>query len=539
MANVEPPPMDDDILKDEDDLFADTNEDVNFSSHPVGEPEKVEEKTRIPVDISIDSDKDEDDLFGGEGTEVKLDDSEDEDTIKEQPTLKKESPAPTLTMNDDSPSDIPTLSAEEERPKLDVTQTTIAAPIAKVPTTRTSSKGSRDDEKIEEDPHTITITVTEPHKVGDGMGAYVVYKVITQTTIPAFKKSELFVVRRFSDFLGLYEKLHEKHAHYGRIVPPAPEKSLVGMTKVKMSKEESTSSDFLERRRAALERYLNRTASHPILRLDPDFRDFLEKEGELPKATSTSALSGAGVKRLLNRIGDSVEKITFKMDESDEWFEEKHQQIENLDQQLRKLHTAMENLVNNRRELSTSTAVFAKSAAMLGAAEEHTALSRALSQLAETEEKIEQLHKEQSEQDFYTMSELLKDYISLLGSVKEVLHERVKTYKIWKDAEATLNKKRENKAKLEIAHKTDKISQAQQEITDWVQRVEKGQKDFETISATIRKEVARFDKLRVTDFKTSVIQYLQSLMEKQQQVSHIPLLFLRLIGCHVFVHLIS
>jgi sorting nexin-1/2 len=49
---------------------------------------------------------------------------------------------------------------------------------------------------------------------------------------------------------------------------------------------------------------------------------------------------------------------------------------------------------------------------------------------------------------------------------QEVLHERVKTYKNWKDAEATLTKKREVKVKLELAHKTDKISQAQQEITD-------------------------------------------------------------------------
>jgi len=50
--------------------------------------------------------------------------------------------------------------------------------------------------------------------------------------------------------------------------------------------------------------------------------------------------------------------------------------------------------------------------------------------------------------------------------LQEVLHERVKTYKNWKDAEATLTKKREAKAKLELAHKTDKISQANQEITD-------------------------------------------------------------------------
>ena len=43
---------------------------------------------------------------------------------------------------------------------------------------------------------------------------------------------------------------------------------MIGMTKVKMSKEDETSvqSEFVEKRRAALERYLNRTATHPNLR---------------------------------------------------------------------------------------------------------------------------------------------------------------------------------------------------------------------------------------------------------------------------------
>ena len=63
---------------------------------------------------------------------------------------------------------------------------------------------------------------------------------------------------------------------------------------------------------------------------------------------------------------------------------------------------------------------FSKSAAMLGNAEEHTALSRALSQLAETEERIEIIQRDQADHDFYLMTELLKDYISLLGSVKVI-----------------------------------------------------------------------------------------------------------------------
>ena len=40
-------------------------------------------------------------------------------------------------------------------------------------------------------------------------------------------------------------------------------------------------------------------------------------EDELPRANSTSALSGAGVLRLFNRVGETVNKITFKMDEND------------------------------------------------------------------------------------------------------------------------------------------------------------------------------------------------------------------------------
>jgi sorting nexin-1/2 len=34
--------------------------------------------------------------------------------------------------------------------------------------------------------------------------------------------------------------------------------------------------DFVEKRRASLERYLNRTASHQNLRVDPDFRYFIQ-----------------------------------------------------------------------------------------------------------------------------------------------------------------------------------------------------------------------------------------------------------------------
>lgn len=72
------------------------------------------------------------------------------------------------------------------------------------------------------------ITVTDPAKMGDGMGAYIAYTVVTKTSIPSFKNSDNSVKRRFSDFLGLGRRLSEKHMMNGCIVPPAPEKSVVG-----------------------------------------------------------------------------------------------------------------------------------------------------------------------------------------------------------------------------------------------------------------------------------------------------------------------
>ncbi len=139
-----------------------------------------------------------------------------------------------------------------------------------------------------------------------------------KTNIPAFKSKEFSTNRRFSDFLNLYEKLKEKHLQAGRILPPAPEKDVIGMAKIKMSKEDTSPVDFIEKRKAALQRFLNRLGKHKTFRYDPDFRDFLEISDELPKTSNTSALSGAGMLKMFKNVTDSVSKISVKMEETDQ-----------------------------------------------------------------------------------------------------------------------------------------------------------------------------------------------------------------------------
>ncbi|XP_028910552.1 sorting nexin-2 isoform X1 [Ornithorhynchus anatinus] len=425
----------------------------------------------------------------------------------------------------DSPEREPILSPEPSPAVTPVTPTTLIAPRIESKSISAPVIFDRSREEIEEEANgdifDIEIGVSDPEKVGDGMNAYMAYRVTTRTSLSMFSKNEFSVKRRFSDFLGLHSKLATKYLHVGYIVPPAPEKSIVGMTKVKVGKEDSSSTEFVERRRAALERYLQRTVKHPTLLQDPDLRQFLESS-ELPRAVNTQALSGAGILRMVNKAADAVNKMTIKMNESDAWFEEKQQQFENLDQQLKKLHASVEALVCHRKELSANTAAFAKSAAMLGSSEDHTALSRALSQLAEVEEKIDQLHQEQAFADFYVFSELLSDYIRLIAAVKGVFDHRMKCWQKWQDAQVTLLKKRETEAKMQLANKPDKLQQAKdeikEEIEEWEAKVHQGERDFEQISKTIRKEVGRFEKERVKDFKVVIIKYLESLVQTQQQL---------------------
>uniref|UniRef100_G3UHC5 Sorting nexin-1 n=1 Tax=Loxodonta africana TaxID=9785 RepID=G3UHC5_LOXAF len=378
------------------------------------------------------------------------------------------------------------------------------------------------EEEEHEDQFDLTVGITDPEKIGDGMNAYVAYKVTTQTSLPMFRSKQFAVKRRFSDFLGLYEKLSEKHSQNGFIVPPPPEKSLIGMTKVKVGKEDSSSAEFLEKRRAALERYLQRIVNHPTMLQDPDVREFLEKE-ELPRAVGTQTLSGAGLLKMFNKATDAVSKMTIKMNESDIWFEEKLQEVECEEQRLRKLHAVVETLVNHRKELALNTAQFAKSLAMLGSSEDNTALSRALSQLAEVEEKIEQLHQEQANNDFFLLAELLSDYIRLLAIVRAAFDQRMKTWQRWQDAQATLQKKREAEARLLWANKPDKLQLAKDEIaevrTKWESRVTQYERDFEKISTVVRKEVIRFEKEKSKDFKNHVIKYLETLLYSQQQLA--------------------
>jgi len=416
--------------------------------------------------------------------------------------------------------------------------------------------GSTSLQSLPEDEETdefIDIKVISPHKVGEGMSSYMVYNVKTRTNINYFKKKEMSVNRRFSDFLGLHDKLSEKYLQNGRIIPPAPDKSVVGMTKVKMSKgvvtqdanggsesagqpEEAVQDEvfpnlivdpkcpvshpeFVERRRAALERYLNRTSTYSSLRTDPDFREFLEVEAELPRAHQTATISGRTVMRLITKAADSLTSITTKLEETDDWFEDKNGLIEQLELQMGKLHRSTESLVDFRRTLAANTLALSKSLGLLSGYEENTGLSAAIAQMSTVQEKVAYIHNDQASAEFFQLSELIKDYVGLIGAVKDVMAERVKAWQAWQGANSTLTKKREAMARAELQMKSDRVAQLRQEIADMERQQEMAQENFERISRLIKKEVEAFQEKKVKDFKRCIIKYLEAQLVAQDSIA--------------------
>jgi sorting nexin-1/2 len=518
----QPPPADfgaDDEPKDDDAMFTsaiapgtvdislnDDEEDEN----PFGDEPPARQKTPTNTTNTVESSvNDESNLFQANTAPVKIDENDDDLFGVNKPTT----PAPVSTPSSPKPQLYPPLSADS-----DAKSTT---PDSQVSTPKEAATESKPPLRRSDD-DVVEIVVSDPAKAGEGMSSYMTYRITTKTTLSIFKKPEFSVSRRFSDFLGLHAKLVTKHLHTGIFVPSPPEKDAIAMAQVKVSKDDAVPSDFIDRRRALLERYLNRIARNDKLLEDSDVRDFLEMPNDLPKSKDTAALSGAGVLRAFTGISNSVTKLTTKTAEQDQWFQEKQSNIIDLQVHLKHFYNQLNGLFQIRKEAGHQLKQFSTSLNHLATNEEHPSLSNALTELANLEEKLEHINNEHSYKEYSILTELIKEYISLLDMVQLAFNERIKIHHQWLNSEENLKKKRETKTKLEQSPKSaDKLPQAEADIREWEGKVEHSKQEFEAISKTIKEEMEVFEQTRIDDFKKAIDDYLKNLIEQQEKILQI------------------
>ncbi|XP_032406966.1 sorting nexin-7 isoform X2 [Xiphophorus hellerii] len=120
----------------------------------------------------------------------------------------------------------------------------------------------------------IFVTVDNPESHISAIETFITYRVVTRTTRSEFDSSEYEVRRRYQDFLWLKSRLEENYPTL--IVHPLPEKFVM------KSMVERFNDDFIETRRKALHRFLNRITEHPILSCSHHFKVFLTEEELAP-----------------------------------------------------------------------------------------------------------------------------------------------------------------------------------------------------------------------------------------------------------------
>ncbi|KAF2799220.1 Vps5-domain-containing protein [Melanomma pulvis-pyrius CBS 109.77] len=354
------------------------------------------------------------------------------------------------------------------------------------------------------------IYVGDPHKVGDLTSSHTEYSVSTKTTSKGYRNPEFTVSRRYRDFLWLYNQLHSNNP--GVIIPPPPEKQAVGRF----------DTDFVESRRAALERMLNKTAAHPILQSDGDLKLFLESDA-FNVDIKNKERKDPGLGESKGMFGSMLSGGGGKFIEHDDWFHERRVYLDALEAQLKALLKATDTVVAQRKGLSEACGDFSASLHSLAAVELSPSLSGPLDSLSDIQIRIRELYDRQAQQDVLTMGIVIDEYIRLIGSVKTAFLQRQKAYHSWHSAESELQKRKTTQDKLlrQGRSQQDRLNQLSGDVADAERRVHQARLLFEDMGRLMRGELERFEREKVEDFKSGIETFLESAVEAQKELIEI------------------
>ncbi|KAF2643430.1 vacuolar protein sorting-associated protein-like protein vps5 [Massarina eburnea CBS 473.64] len=357
---------------------------------------------------------------------------------------------------------------------------------------------------------TFTIYVGDPHKVGDLTSSHTEYSVTTKTTSKGYRNPEFNVSRRYRDFLWLYNQLHNNNP--GIIIPPPPEKQAVGRF----------DANFVESRRAALERMLNKTAAHATLQHDGDLKLFLESEA-FNVDIKNKERKDPGLGESKGMFGSMLGSSTGKFVEHDDWFHDRKVYLDALENQLKALLKSTDIVVTQRKGLAEACGDFSASLQTLSAVELSPSLSGPLDSLCDIQIRIRELYERQAQQDVLTMGIVIDEYIRLIGSVKTAFLQRQKAYHSWHTAESELQKRKATQDKLlrQGRSQQDRLNQLGADVADAERRVHQARLLFEDMGRLMRGELERFEREKVEDFKSGVETYLESAVEAQKELIEI------------------
>ncbi|KAG2402802.1 Sorting nexin 1 [Vigna angularis] len=340
----------------------------------------------------------------------------------------------------------------------------------------------------------LSVSVTDPVKLGNGVQAYISYRVITKTNFPEYQAPEKIVIRRYSDFVWLRDRLFEKYK--GIFIPPLPEKSAVEKFRF--------SAEFIEMRRQALDVFVNRIASHRELHQSEDLRLFLQAEEETmerlrSQETGIFKKKPADLMQIFKDVQSKVSDVVLgkekPVEETDPEYEKMKHYIFELENHLAEAQKHAYRLVKRHRELGQSLSDFGKAVKLLGASEGN-ALGKAFSELGMKSEILSVKLQKEAHQLLMNFEEPLKDYVRAVQSIKATIAERANAFRRQCELAETLKLKEINLDKLTLI-RSDKVAEAEHEYKE--AKSEQATHTFETIVKLMNEEMERFQEQKTLD----------------------------------------
>ncbi|XP_020681777.1 sorting nexin 1 isoform X1 [Dendrobium catenatum] len=342
----------------------------------------------------------------------------------------------------------------------------------------------------------LSVSVTDPVKLGNGVQAYISYRVMSKTNMPEYQGQEKIVIRRYSDFVWLRDRLADKFK--GIFIPPLPEKSAVEKFRF--------SAEFIEMRRQALDVFINRVASHTELKQSEDLRIFLQEDEETMERTRSQE-TGIFKKKpsefmqifkdVQSKVSDVVLGKEKPVEESSPEYEKLKHYIFELEDHLAEAQKQAFRLVKRHRELGQSLSDFGKAIKLLGACEGES-LGKAFSELGSKSEMMSIKLQKEAHNLLMNFEEPLKDYVRAVQSIKVTMTDRANAFRQHYELAETIRLKEINLDKLTLI-RSDRAGEAEIEFRELKAESEEATRRYETIVKLMNEELSRFQEQKTAE----------------------------------------
>ncbi|XP_035981307.1 sorting nexin-7 isoform X4 [Fundulus heteroclitus] len=265
------------------------------------------------------------------------------------------------------------------------------------------------------------------------------------TTCSEFDSSQYEVRRRYQDFLWLKSRLEDNYPTL--IVHPLPEKFVMkGMV-------DRFNDDFIETRRKALHRFLNRISEHPILSNSHYFKVFLTEEELAPhRKQGPGFLSRMG--ETMRTMANSVRGLRSKLEE----FDVMQEYVEDFSNKICSVDKVTQRIIKEQREYMDELKHY--SSTYFQWAESEKELAEPLKGIGSCVERCSKETQEQVQHLSEVLVPALHEYVLCADTLKAVMRRR-------NNIQAEFEAKNEALA----SRKTDQ-EMWQEEVDDLADRVE-------------------------------------------------------------------